>query len=363
MNLYTKKILLSGYYGFDNFGDDAILHVIIEDIKKNIPEAEITVLSATPQRTETLYKVKAINRFDFKKVYSAIKASDVLISGGGSLLQDITSFKSLVYYLAIIFTAKMLNKKVFIYAQGIGPIKSKIGQILTHYVLNKADKVTVRDNDSKAFLDYLDVKAVVTADPVWKAERPKEFDLNKFELKPEKIKVGVQLRSWKSLDESGLNSLAKAVNKIFGDISYQIVLISLQDSQDLAVSKSFENKLKNLNPIIDTKIISELSVFEGLSLISQMDLMIAVRFHAALCAMKFNIPTFCISYDPKVSTLAQEAGIEFISINKLNTEDVENSLEELVRNKSIHQERLRQFSNSKQELANKNVDFLINMLK
>ncbi|MEI7473944.1 MAG: polysaccharide pyruvyl transferase CsaB [bacterium] len=363
MSLNNKKILISGYYGFNNFGDDAILHVIIEDIKKNIPEADITVLSATPQRTEAVYGVKAVNRFDLKKVFSAIKYTDVFVSGGGSLLQDITSFKSLVYYLGLIFTAKMLTKKVFIYAQGIGPIDSKIGRVLTHFVLKRADVVTVRDNDSKNFLDYLDVNADVTADPVWKALNPDSFDFEKFGIKQDKIKVGVQLRNWKTLDDKATELLAKAVNKTFGDMSYQIVLLSLQDSQDLAVSKLFESKLKVLNPVIDTKIVSNLSVLDGLAVISQMDFMAAVRFHAALCAMKFNIPTFCISYDPKVSTLAEEAGAPWASINKLNLEEIEAKLEDLSINKSLHEERLRLFSNKKQQLANKNVDFLMNMLK
>lgn len=363
MSLNTKKILISGYYGFDNFGDDAILHVIVDDIKKSYPQAEITVLSVTPQRTESVYGVKAVNRFDYKKVFSAIKNTDIFLSGGGSLLQDVTSLKSLIYYLALISVAKLLNKKVFIFAQGIGPINSKIGQVLTHLVLKKADIVTVRDEDSKKFLDYLDVNTKVTADPVWKAQAPEKFDYEKYKINQNKIKVGIQLRSWKTLDNDAIKELARSINKTFGDFSFQLVLISLQDTQDLAVTKKLEDELKLINPVVDTCIVSDLNVLDGLSLISQMDFMIAVRFHAALCAMKFNIPTFCISYDPKVSTMAEEAGAPCIYIENLKQDDIEVKISQFYESQSIYRERLRIYSTKKQELANKNIDFLLDMLK
>ena len=94
-----KKVLLSGYYGFDNSGDDAILKAIIKDLKENESSIDIVVLSKNPEKTREVYKVKAVDRFNLLEVYRAMKATDLFISGGGSLLQDVTSSRSLWYYL------------------------------------------------------------------------------------------------------------------------------------------------------------------------------------------------------------------------------------------------------------------------
>ena len=102
------KYVISGYIGFDNFGDEAIAQVLTSYLKASGAE-KITVLSSNPEKTANFYGVDSIN---FLKFLRPIIESDVLISGGGSLLQDITSLKSLIYYLAVITTALVLNKKV-----------------------------------------------------------------------------------------------------------------------------------------------------------------------------------------------------------------------------------------------------------
>jgi len=115
-----KKILVSGYYGYQNSGDDAILHSICHDIKQLNIESEITVLSNQPHVTMSEYSVNAVDRFNLKKVIKQIKNCDVLVMGGGTLIQDLTSTRSLYYYLGIIWMAKFYKKKVMLYGNGIG---------------------------------------------------------------------------------------------------------------------------------------------------------------------------------------------------------------------------------------------------
>ena len=129
----TKKVVISGYYGADNFGDEAILETLIQRLKKL--GSEITVLSTNPEKTTKTHNVNSIKSFAFSKVKKALKQSDILISGGGSLLQDATSVKSLFYYLWVIFTAQFYKKDVIIFAQGIGPISNKIGEFFTKKLL------------------------------------------------------------------------------------------------------------------------------------------------------------------------------------------------------------------------------------
>lgn len=130
------KYVVSGYIGFDNFGDEAIAHVLAQKLKSEGAE-EITFLSSNPEKTKRIHDVNSAHMLKF---LPSLCNTDILISGGGSLLQDVTSIKSLIYYLAVIYSALVLHKKVWIFAQGIGPIKSKIGRWLTKICTKKSRK-------------------------------------------------------------------------------------------------------------------------------------------------------------------------------------------------------------------------------
>lgn len=122
---FMTRILISGYYGFDNAGDDSVLFGIIGSLKKQIPNVELAVLSNTPEDTQRLFGISSFNRWKIGTIIQEIKKSDLLIMGGGSLLQDATSPRSVIYYLGIAMIAKILRKPVIFYAQGIGPITKK----------------------------------------------------------------------------------------------------------------------------------------------------------------------------------------------------------------------------------------------
>lgn len=112
------KVLLSGYYGFDNAGDDAVLFAIIQALKETIEHVEIVVLSNQPEKTAEQFQVKAVDRWSKGGLLKAIKHCDVLISGGGSLLQDVTSKNGILYYLGIIKLQQMLAKKLLYMPRG-----------------------------------------------------------------------------------------------------------------------------------------------------------------------------------------------------------------------------------------------------
>ena len=106
------NILISGYYGFDNIGDESILRTLVSSLREHIPDCSLTVLSHNPASTREKYGVEAVDRMSPMAILRAVKKCDMLISGGGSLLQDVTSSKSLHYYLSIIRCAEFFHKKV-----------------------------------------------------------------------------------------------------------------------------------------------------------------------------------------------------------------------------------------------------------
>ena len=218
------KYVVSGYIGFDNFGDEAIAGVLTNYLKKNGAE-KITLISSNPEKTSKLYDVNSVGMLDFIK---PIMESDVLISGGGSLLQDITSLKSLLYYLSIILFAKAMDKKVIIFAQGFTPFRTKIGKFLTKFTLKKCDKITVRDLKSQELLKNLGINSELISDPVFGIEISNQEN---------HAGVGVQLRNFEGLDDKFLEVLAEKIVENFKD--EEIKLFSLQDKLDLPVLEKF----------------------------------------------------------------------------------------------------------------------------
>lgn len=325
----SKKVLISGYYGFGNFGDEAILGVLIK--KLNELNADIRVLSSNPELTSCLYGVKTTQSFCIPRMTLRIMQSEVLISGGGSLLQDVTSIKSLIYYLIVINLALFFRKKVIIFAQGLGPINNKFGAFLTKKTLKRCSVVTVRDRKSKLILKKWGINAELVCDPLFSLQVSPHCPSNK---------VGVQLRSFKTLKDSLLDKLAKQILKDFSD--KEIEIFSFQDHLDLEVCKKFKKILSSLNPEMKINILNKQTSEGILEKISKLDYMIAMRFHAVLTALKYGIKTLAISYDVKVEKLAQEAQIPYVSMS--GEENYEKKFDKL---KGLDSSKLIEFSNSK----------------
>ncbi len=294
------KYVVSGYIGFDNFGDEAIARVLTDKLKSEGAE-KITLISSNPEKTAKLHGVESCPMLKF---LSPLKEADVLVSGGGSLLQDVTSLKSLIYYLGVIYAALVLRKKVIIFSQGIGPINSKIGQVLTKLALKNCAQISVRDKKSQELLKSWGIDSELVRDPI--------FDLDLAQKNQNGI-VGVQLRNYPTLTKDFLKSLAEEIVKRFPDKKIQI--FSFQDSIDLSVCEEFARLLQKLSPQLKVEVLSGLSindVFEG---ISNLEYMIGMRFHANVVAIKSGVKTLAINYDIKVKKLADEFNLPIVELN------------------------------------------------
>ena len=314
----VKKVCISGYYGFSNFGDEAILDVLVGYLKSK--DAQITIFSGNPKQTSARHRVNCIKSFNIFSVINAIKKSDVLFSGGGSLLQDKTSLKSLLYYLFIIFCALFFKKEVVIFAQGIGPIKNIFARQMTKQALKNCNIVTVRDDGSLFLVRGWGIPAQKVCDPIWNIQTPPNFQKNK---------IGVQLRKDKFLNIAFLESLAEGISKNFKD--YDVEIFSYQDSFDLEICKQFKNILIQKIPFCNIKIHSNLNNDEIIEKTADLKYMIAMRFHACLLALKYGIKTIAINYDIKVKTLAQEFSIPCMELTNPSVEACFGALKQLSR--------------------------------
>ena len=297
-----KRFVLSGYFGFKNFGDEAILSVLVNKLQAD--RSRITIISSDPEYTKSLYKhIRCVKTFDFQNIIASVYKSDFLISGGGSLLQDVTSLKSLLYYLIIIFIALFLRKKVIIFAQGIGPINSVTGQFLTKILLKNCYYVSVRDKKSSELLHNWGINADLLCDPIFSVKIP-DAEKNKT--------LAIQLRNCKSMNNDFLDRLADSVCRNFPD--YKVEIYSFQDSIDYEICKNFEQNLKMLNSDIQTVIYNNLTNHEIVEHLSKVQYLISMRFHAIIIGLLSGAKTLAVNYDIKVEKIAKEFEIPFINL-------------------------------------------------
>ena len=303
-----KKVVLSGYFGFDNFGDEKVLSIIVDTLKSQ--GAYITVLSRNPKKTSALYGVESVGSFNPIALLQKIMFCDVLVSGGGSLLQDVTSVKSLFYYLGIIFLGLLFRKKVMLYSQGIGPIRTPIGRWWTKFLLKRVNNIAVRDQRSFNELSKAGIDAVLTADALWGLEFPE---------REKKNQVVIQLRSWSGMNKEKIQNIKiqNIADVIAEDFrGYNIKILPLQISSDMNVCRKMQQELKLRN--IDAELFINLSCDDIIRVISESRFVIAMRYHACLVAIKSGARVLAISYDIKVENLASQANIPLIPVEIIN---------------------------------------------
>ncbi len=311
------KILISGYYGFNNIGDESILRAVIASLKLKLENIDITVLSQNPESTAVRYNVKSVNRKSLSAIAKAVRECDLLISGGGSLLQDVTSKRSILYYLLIMWLGILLHKKVFIYSQGIGPILSKWNRRLTAWTLKRADGIVVRDKASKELLVEIGLSAsniYVTTDPVLripKADLQKGCSILEKEgitLNENKITVGFAIRERK-INSCFVNELCTSIQRLIAEKDAQIVLIPFHYSEDMAVIREIEKRMEGEVGCIKHKYLTE----EMMSIIGNMDVLVGVRLHSIIHAAVMDVPIIAVSYDPKINSFMHSIDMKAMS--------------------------------------------------
>lgn len=300
------NILISGYYGFNNIGDESVLRTVIDNLREKLPGVEIAVLSQDPAGTEATYGVKAARRMNLGDILRSVWRCDLLLSGGGSLLQDATSSRSILYYLFILRLAQLLRKQTFIYSQGIGPISDARNRRLTAFVLKRTDGIVVRDAKSRDLLLELGVPARlihVTADPVIrvkKADPALGLRILEEEGCPRHsggLTVGWAVKARKP-NKAFLHEVERCILWLREAYGADSVLIPFFHDEDLSVCEAVASRLDGQAGCLRQKHLSE----ETLSIIGCMDVLVGVRLHSLIYAAVMGVPMIGVSYDPKVDS-------------------------------------------------------------
>ena len=360
------NIVVSGYYGSGNGGDEAMLYSILSALREKDEKLNIAVISSNPKETAKKHGVKSIFWLDYFNISLALFNADLLISGGGSLLQNVTSGKSLYYYLSVIALAEMLNVPVMLYAQGIGPIYGKCARRIMKFIGNKTSVITVRDEGSIKELESLEItkpQIECTADPALsltvKNKNIGEEILQKANADMGKKKIGVAVREWKNW-KLYKEVLAETADVLKRDLDVEIVYIPMQKSEDVFAAREVASLSQTGGVILEGPYNTE----ELLSIIANMDLIISIRLHALIFAAVANVPMVGLSYDPKVGRFMKSMGETVAGhIEDLQAETLINTVKEKWEHLESIKEKNAKLMPELREKALKNAEFALGLMK
>ena len=295
------RVVLSGYYGFGNLGDEALLEVIVARLRARFPAIVIDVLSSKPEQTARQYGIESTPRWDMRAVRSAIDRADAVLSGGGGLLQSATSARSALYYASILRDAVKTHRKTMIFAQSIGPL-DMLGRFIVRRMCRGVDWATVRDARSRDLLAQLlpDTPVEQTADPVFLYDLPAEdVDLEFEGLGPEPYAI-VSVRKIPSFKDASV-AVARAVDELNERHGIRSAFLPLGGAGDAEVSTEIIRVCKSAPMLLP-----ECSLARAAGILSRAQLVVGMRLHALILAARFAVPFLAIPYDPKVSSLCED---------------------------------------------------------
>lgn len=311
------KVGIIGNYGNDNNGDEAILMGILYQLEHTlkVKREDITVFSNHPDNTRDRYGIHAVPLIyrDHKsfssintifKSYHIMKNLDLLIVGGGGLLMDLYK-RDAPLYSVLGMVGRFSKCRVVIYGVGAGPLKTFIGKFFIKRLINLADSVSVRDQQSKKLLETLGInkEIQVIADPAFALP----ISFNK-EPRKEIRYMGVTAVPYFDSDywpvaedvkyQQFIRSFALNLDKIIDQKDTQITFYSTKYPQDVKVSREITALMKNKDHV--NIIEKNLYPNDIIRLSREQDVIIGTRLHSLILGLVAEVPIIGIGYHHKV---------------------------------------------------------------
>ncbi len=293
-------LLVAGYFGCGNLGDDSILVGFAHGLEGT--GLEMSVLSGAPEETYRYHGYTSIPRMDFNAIGDALEKTDALVFAGGSIFQDVSSIRSVAYYSQLIKKAKKAKKRVYLVGQGIGPLTTFFGKRMASSALSMADAIVVRDPQSMTTLKSLGVKVPIKvgADLAFLLpDKASADDVSGFNLGDMKT-VGLAPRPF-GKDKKQVVELFGEVCRLLSQAKMMPVLIEMDRNHDgpliQEISKQQGGRIPDLR--------KQQTPMQLQGRMARMEGIIAMRLHAGILATTVGLAPFMVSYDPKVAAFAK----------------------------------------------------------
>lgn len=377
----SKTVLIAGAFGYGNTGDDAIHTCTIKELREQISGVRVIALSANPEETKQRYNIEALNWQDISQIIKAAESSDLMILGGGGLFYDYWGVDpdailtprhgEISFCVGYCLLATLLNKPLMIYAVGVGPLLSETGKLYTRLGFEQARAVTVRDPESRSLLESTGLdpdRVVVTADPAFRLEPADEQQVRQLLESEASIEivspvVGVALRNWNVgvAPEVWERETAAALDRFIQQNGGTVVFVPFHrpvEGSSLADDPEVARRVRGYMTQQERAVVlqNEYQPAELAGLIASCDLVLGMRLHSVIFAIKAGVPTVALSYDPKVSSsLARVGCSEYgMALESMTADKLAALLNEAYRNAPELQARLKRNAEEIQMLCEEN---------
>lgn len=322
--LSGKYLLFGGYFGYGNTGDDAVAEALIARIRKTHPGFPVAFLSRQPERDAKRYAAPCFSRTSPLEIHRAMKGASAYLMGGGSLLQNLTSERSLSYYLALLKTANRRGIPTVMFSGGIGPLRGTGASRRVAKELERAAYVSVRDGRSAGYLAGLGIpedRIYQGADPAFLLA-PADPDriavlLKRFRIDRENGRyLAVAAGAAGEYERAKLAVLVSEVCRRNRLTPLYFPLFPAKDAEtarEIAASVGFGGR-----------VLPGLSPRETLGILPYCAAALSVRLHLLVFAVSAGIPAVGIGgSDPKIGAFAELAGLpEAVTLPAVSPEKI-----------------------------------------
>ena len=358
------KIVISGYYGYDNSGDDIVLKSIVDNLRQRKKGLDFTVLSSRPRKTRAKFGVGAVYRFNLFSVFFRLRKAHVLLTGGGNLIQDETSTQSLIYYLWLINTARRFGVKNMLFANGIGPIKHEANIRRAKETLGNVDVITLRERGSLKVLQEMGIEAAnahVTADAAFALPPVAAEDMYLEKLGLKKPYVCIALRPWMNNPEGLEAEIARFADFVFVRCGCQIAFVAMQPAQDKDFSKKVIQQMKCEAVLVepDPDNINHERMVLGMA-----EFALCMRLHGLIYAIENGVPSIALVYGPKINQFMEVMDLSWhIPVEDVKFDVLVRFLNEILADREGIKKKITESAARLRELSAKNVDYLVELIE
>lgn len=317
------KVLLCGWYGASNIGDELLLGGVLAWLKE--ADAEPTIISLNPEHTQQVYGIPAVDFHNLGAIAQALAASDVFVMAGGGIFQDHHPFNisalydplmsDIAQYARPFYMARQFGLKTIILAHGVGPLRSRQAQEIVRDVFSQASAVSVRDQHSADLLCTIGVERdiAIAPDPGWQAAAQvlHSAHINRKPLNASLRTLGLIIREWPS-EEGWSDKLIDALNRELPD-NWRCSWLAFQHAVDEQRATSDRAYLMHLSAILEDRIQDEIidctDVVEMTNILAGCDAIVSMRLHGSILAISLGTPCVFLEYDDKMTNAHKMAGV------------------------------------------------------
>jgi len=323
----NPRIFITGYYGFRNLGDEAVLEAILGDFRGRVADPIFIVTSGDPGRTRADHGVEAVHWRDVPAIVAAVSDADLVVIGGGGLFHDhwgidpdsllARHYYGIPFFATPAILAALQDTPILIYGVGVGPLFSDEARSMTRAVFDLAWAATVRDEESLEEAERLGLsrgRVELAADPAFALPPPSEADIRAAEAKigtaasPGPPLLGVCVRGWDLgvAEETWLAAVAGGAQAFLDEHGGGLVAVPFQDlEEDLGDDADVARRLVEAIGKPERAVVTRVpeTPAEALALLGRCDLVVGMRLHSVLFAALSGVPVVALSYDPKVERL------------------------------------------------------------